>query len=320
MKNKLITKTLSLIFSALIIFSCAACGQNKEESEKIEIKLSEKSKPQTEESSQPEESIVDPESFEVIAKLDKLPDFITTNKTLYSKMLENMIKLYYYGICSGRITSESYKPRISNDVIPSENATSEERKKAAGYCTVGGALEFYGCDKKNYMKYYDLYNGCLPYFCFSRDGNIYLASEVSADNIINLTSFNQTLINIFRYGNIDNIKNDVIKHAAKEMDSAVKTYYEGIRNGSINKSSFTPVRTSDKLPDESSSKAECEEMARHATIGGALEYAELYSQLNTYTDSLGFNKKTDVFTLPDLIGTDTVPISSVNAEIGSFYE
>lgn len=320
MKNNLVLRMLSLLFSSLLILSCTACGQKQEESEGIEIKLSDNSAPRQKESSQQEESIIDPESFEVIAKHDKLPDFIMTNKTLYSKMLENMIKLYYYGICSGRINSGNYKPRISTDVIPSENANSEERKKAAGYCTVGGALEYYGCDKKNYMKYYDLYNGCLPYFCFSRDGNIYLASEVSADKIINLTSFNQTLINIFRYGNIDNIKNDVIKHASKEVDSAVKAYYEGIRSGKINRSSFTPVRTSDRLPDEGSSKEEREEMARHATIGGALEYAELYSQFNTYTDSLGFNKEKDVFTLPDLVGADTVPISSVNAEIGSFYE
>lgn len=317
MKKTITVKILSFIFSAILLLSYTACKNSDINNNRV-IKLSETSKSENH-TSEPAENIITAENFEVLHKLDSLPEHMSINKSLYAKLLENILKLYYTGVVNGRITSDNFKPRYSNDKLPVTNELSSERKKAAGYCTIGGALEYYGYDNKSYMKYFDMYNGCLPYFCCSRDGNIFLSSEMSADNLINITDFDQTLINIFRYANLDDIERDAMIYVAKETDSAVKKYYEGIKNGKINKDNFNRIYTKDELPDSDSSKSECEDLANKATIGGALEYSGFYKPFSECVKKLGYNKKSDIFTLPDYKNPDIISIESLQTKISSLW-
>lgn len=287
MRKAAITRILSFILSSAIILSFSACAGDTE-TEKHKVKLSQPSAVK-QESSEPvsEEPIADPESFVILSKLDELPEYMTNNKTLYAKLLEGMLKLYYTGLVNGKINSETIQFRFAKDVLPDKELDAAARKKAAGYCKVGGALEYFGYDRNNYLKYYELYNGCLPYFCNSREGKIYLSSEVNADTLLPLTGFDETLHFIFRYSNIEDIERDAMDFAARETDSAVKAYYEGIKSGRINKTTFRQRFTHDILPEADSTPEECEALASHATIGGALEYAELYTPLSGFVDNLG---------------------------------
>lgn len=315
MKKTITVKILSLIFCLIILLSYTACGKNELNNGRI-IKLSEISKSENY-TSEPDEEIITADNFEIISKLDSFPEHMENNKALYAKLLENMLKLYYSGIVNGRINSDNFKQRYSNDKLPSPDESYSERKNAADFCTIGGALEYYCYDNKNYMKYLDMYNGCLPYFCCSRDGNIFVASETSAEKLISVTSFDQALINIFRYAKIDDIERDSMIYVAKETDRAVKIYYEGIKSGKITKENFTQVYTKDELPDADSSNDINKELSDKATIGGALEYSGFYKQFSECIKKLGYNKKSDIFTLPDYKNPDIISIESLQTKISS---
>lgn len=318
--NKNIIKMLSLLTAAAMLTLLSACSNAA--SSTVQMTVPSESSLIRHESTviREEEKPADPENFEVIPMLDTLPEYMTNNKTLYAKLLENMIKLYYTGVVTGKINNETIHFRYANDVLPPKNLDAAARKKEAGYCKVSGALEYFAYDRKNYMKYHELYNGCLPYFCYSKDGNIYLRSEISADNLLSMNSFDQTLHFIFRYANFDQIQKDAMNFAAKETDSAVHAYYEGIKNGSINQNTFRQQLTHDILPTAESSKEECESIAAHATIGGALEYAGLYTPLSVFVDGLGYNKKSNIFTLPDFTNPDVISIHSLDTEISKLHK
>ena len=310
---------ISLLASSALLLSLTACSSPAPE--KRVIRLTQSSAVQEESSPQPEEEpLADPENFVVEPMLDELPQFMLNNKTLYAKLLENMLKLYYAGLVSGKINKENIHFRYAQDTLPSQELDAAARKKEAGYCKVAGALEYFGYDRRNYMKYLELYNGCLPYFCHSKDGNIYLSSEISADSLLSMNSFQQPLHFVFRYANIEKIERDAMTFVAKETDSAVKTYYEGIKSGKINQNTFRQQFTHDTLPAADSTPAECEALASHATIGGALEYAHLYTPFSLFIDSLGYNKKSDIFTLPDFTNPDIISIRPLKTEISKLYE
>lgn len=313
-------RLLSVISSFAVIVSFSACT-NSTEAGKREVKLSQPSQvSQESQETVEEEPLADPESFVILSKLDTLPDHMTNNKTLYAKLLEGMLKLYYTGLVNGKINSDTISFRFAKDVLPDKALDAAARKKEAGYCKVGGALEYFGYDRRNFLKYYELYNGCLPYFCNSREGRIYLSSEVNADTLLALNGFDEPLHFIFRYSRIEDIERDAMQFAANETDSAVKAYYEGIKSGKINKDTFKQRFTHDVLPEAGSSAEECEALAAHATIGGALEYADLYTPLSVFADSLGFNKRSEIFTLPDFNNPDIISIKSLSTEISSLYK
>ena len=311
-------KMLSLLTAGLLI-TLSACA-NSSFSGEPEVRQKESSVSRQESPVIPEEEPADPDNFEVIPLLKELPEYMTNNKTLYAKLLENMLKLYYTGVVTGRVNSETIHFRYAKDVLPGKEFDAAQRKKEACYCKVGGALEYFGYDRNNYLKYFEIYNGCLPYYCYSKDGNIYLSSEISADNLLSMNSFDQPLHFIFRYANFDQIEKDAMSFAAKETDSAVHAYYEGIKNGTVNQTTFRQQFTHDILPDADSTPEECEALAAHATIGGALEYAGLYTPLSVFIDKLGYNQKSDIFTLPDLTNPDVISIRSLNTEIARLHE
>ncbi len=314
----------SFICTFLVIGSCA-CSQNKNDDRsdrKIELTYS---------SSQPSEIVSedeppeiwepssDPlESFEYISKLPEEPDYIKTNPRLYASLLQNMMDLYYSGVLNGRINSDSVSFRYSGDKLPSADSDAESRRSAARYCTVGGALEYFGIDCKNYMKYYEIYNGCLPYFCYDSDGDIFAVIEKPLNKVLNLTSFDQALYFIYRSANKDNVEKNAQSFAASEIDNAIKKYYYGIKNGTIDSSVSLP-RSGDRLPEKDASQEERDRLANEATISGAIEYAGYYTPLYPMVSLLGYNSKTGKIVVMDHTEHSVLSISSPKIKLGEIF-
>lgn len=317
-------RILLFILCAVTAVSVAACagGKNDERANR-EIKLTYPSKPSQTESEQDEEENSEEEKdltkdFVHISRLDELPDYMKTNPELYAQMLEKMLKLYYSAILAGRVNSDNYSHRYSEDKLPPENESAEKKRTAAEYCTVGGALEYFGYDEKNYMKYYEMFNGCLPFFCFDRDANVYLRSEISSENVVPMTGFSYSLYFIFRYSNIDKIEREALSFAAEEINRAVNDYYYGIKNGTVTASKKLKY-TSDKLPEKSANESERNKCAEEATIQGALDYFSCYTPLYTCITKLGYNKKSQLFTLPDLNDPEVISIDSPEIKLSALY-
>ena len=328
MKKNGVVKFLSLMLVLILMLGFTACGEQDDSqtssssgvaSGKNNTDVNSSAVPQEKENS--EEPEVDlTANFEVIPKLDELPDYMLTNKTLYAKLLEKIIKIYYSGIVNGRINASVYQHRYSEDKLPDKDADSQKRIEAAKLCTVGGALEYYGYDNDNYMKYYEMFNGCLPYFSYDRDANVYLSSEINADNILSMTGFRQRLNYMFKYIGEDAVERDAMTYLAEEINTAVKKYYNDIKAGKATASSFKQKYTDDVLPDDSLNSEQCEALAKKATLAGAFEYAGFYTPYSVCIDSLGYNKKSEIFTLPDFSNPDIISISSVDTELGELYK
>lgn len=328
MNKTKIVKFLSLMLALTLLCTFTACGGQEDNETSVSTRVvsgkntaNENSSAESQEEENSQESEVDLiADFEVIPKLDELPDYMLTNKTLYAKLLEKIVKIYYSGIVKGRINASNYQHRYSQDVLPDKDADSEKRIEAAKLCTVGGALEYYGYDNENYMKYYEMFNGCLPYFSYDRDANVYLSSEIDADNILSMTGFGQRLNYMFKYISDDTVERQAMTYLAEEIDTAVKNYYNDIKAGNVTSSSFKQKYTDDELPDESLSAEECTALAKKATLAGAFEYAGFYTPYSVCIDSLGYNKKSEIFTLPDFSNPDIISISSIDTELGELYK
>lgn len=322
-------KVFCLMYCLLLIFGTTACAaaQNQNDRSARPVKLTYPSAPESavseDESSQAADvsELSDPaKDFEIIPKLEQLPDFMQNNPSLYADMLEKILKIYYSGLVSGRINSTTYHQRFNADRLPSAKATPEQRIKIAELCTVGGALEYFGMDQKNYMKYMEMYNGSLPYFCYDRDASVFAEGSVSSDKVLKMTGFSQSLYFLFRYANNDQTERDAMQYAADNIDSFVKSYYQGIQNGSINTSSFRPVYTSDPLPKKNASEKDRQTAADQATIAGALDYAGYYTVYVSFITKLGYHKNASIFTLPDFTNPDIIAISSENTRISQLRQ
>ncbi len=318
-------KILCLLCCAVIAVSMTACTeQKKDDRTSREIKLVQPSEVSREISDTDEEDEADEEkdlteSFVISPKLSELPEYMRTNPKLYAELLGNILKIYYSGILSGRINSDIYKHRYSEDKLPPESATAEQRRSAAEYCTIGGALEYFGYDNKNYIKYYEMYNGCLTFFCFDKDANIYYRNDIPSDNVMPLTGFSYGLYFIFRYAKIDKLEREALEFAADEISSAVSNYYSGIRDGKITSSKKLKY-TADKLPEKNADESERKKCADEATIQGAVDFAGYYTSLYPCITKLGYNKKSELFTLPDLNDPDIVSIGSPETKLSVLYK
>ncbi len=337
---------LSLTLSVLTVFSATSCASQNSSSDRSPAESSAVSSVADSSESSSEDSITDisdvtdttgsdtdssdeeftdPETaeqdlhsdFVVITKADELPAFMTNNKKLYADLLENILKLYYSGIVSGRINSDNYQHRYSTDELPRENSTPDKRREAAELCTVGGALEYYGYDNQNYMKYYEMYNGVLPFFLYDKDANIYLDSEMSADNTYQMNGFSQRLYHIFKYCQTSNIERDAMTFVASEVSTIVKTYYQDLSSGKIHQKNYRPKYTNDTIPPQNADRNTCQSIADQATIDGAIDYAGFYTPYHGCIEHLGYNKKSDIFTLPDFTNPDIISIKSADTKISS---
>ena len=66
---------------------------------------------------------------------------------------------------------------------------------------------------------------------------------------------------------------------AAQMDNACKTYYMGVKSGAISKENFTPTLSGDVVPNRFVSAKTKQTCAKNCTVGGALEYNGMYSDL-----------------------------------------
>lgn len=252
--------------------------------------------------------------FTRMSKAEQLPLYMQNNPKLYADLLGNAMQMYYAGILSGRVNASLFTPEYAKDVLPPPDASPQERKRMAEYCTVGGALEYFGCDTPDRMKYLEMYNGTLPYFCYDRDANIYPVSTAPTGNVLTMNSFDQTLYFVFRYTNNDKIDRSALTYAAKNIDSYVKTYYQGILNGTIT-ASHTLSHTSDVLPAADASNEERRRCAENATIAGAIDYAGFYTVYYPCITSLGYDRSSSLFTLPDFNNPNIIALPSADTPL-----
>ena len=318
-------KLLCLCCCCLLLCStaCTAAESEPDRSRRV-VKLSSSSQPAekssvSEEPEDTSEPVTDPlTSFVRISKVDQLPDYLLNNQKLYADLLENILKIYYTGLLNGKINSAIFSPRYASDELPSPQATPEERKRLAEYCTVGGALEYFGCDQENYMKYLEIFNGLLPYFYYDRDANIYPPSATPNQQMLKMNNYSQTLYFIFRYANDNKIAQDVLVYAAKNIDTYVKNYYQGILSGSISlPHSFT--YTNDTLPPKGASLSERQQCADNATITGALDYAGFYTIYSPYITYLGYDTSSSLFTLPDFYNPNIIAVNAPDSSLSLFF-
>lgn len=307
---------LSLFLAVIFLFSLVSCkAQNTSDKTALQPSRSQYYAVSAPPTDFPDFN--DTDEFSYIPKLDKLPDYINNNPKLYTNLLSNMLKIYYTGIISGSINSETYKPQYSDDILPSKDASAEERRSTAGYCTIGGAIEY--CTKDgNPLEYYKMYNGCLPYFCNDRDGNIYLLSETDA-GVWALTGYSEVLRYIFKFANTDNLEKEAMNYISTEVESAVKNYYSGIKSGKINTDTFSQKYTHDILPDKNDSQEYRTTLARHATVGGALEYAGFYRSYSVFVTKLGYDGKTIIFAMSNIYKPDLTVILSLDMPLSKIY-
>lgn len=319
-------KRLCLCACCLLLVSSTACGSSsttEPDRSHREIKLSVSSVPtesiQVSSSSAPSTAAV-PSSSDLtrIPKAEQLPLYMQNNPKLYANLLENVMTLYYAGLLSGRVNSDVFTPRYARDVLPPPDASPQERKKMADYCTIGGALEFFGCDTSNTLQYWEMYNGTLPYFCYDRDAHIYPKETAPANHVLTLTSFDQTLYFVFRYTNNDTINRAALSYAAQNIDSYVKHYYHAIENGTLTDSQSYP-HTADVLPVSGASAEERHRCAENATIIGAIDAAGFYTVYAPYITSLGYNKKSSLFTLPDFHNPDIIALPSADTPLSFLH-
>lgn len=309
-------KILSAVITAVMVLIMTACGETAKEVQKeVSVEVSEES---FEESSGIIPKNRDDREFLMIAKLDELPDYMSDNPDIYSDLLGNIMKLYYTGIINGRINKDNFKPERSNDVLPSADSTADERKKSADYCTIGGALEYYSVDDRD-IDYYLLYNGCLPYFCHDREGNINLIDNISADNIWQLTDYDEILRYVFKYSNTDRLEADAIAFIAGELNNACVSYYNGIKTQKIKSGDFVQQYTHDTLPNEYTTPEPALGLAKHATIGGAMEYIGKYQQFSVCIKKLGTNDSHKIYAMSNSDISDLKVLSSTNMTMAELF-
>ena len=309
------------IISVILVFSLAvvmcSCSNSVEE-DNIAVVSTAESLEEPEESEQSEKYESSFEEISVIAKLDELPDYISDNSEHYTKLLSNILKLYYTGVINGRIHSGNFVPQRAKDVLPSENDTAEKRKEYADYCTIGGALEFYSTDSTDF-NYYEIYNGCLPYFSNDKNGNIYITENISMDSVWQLTDYDETMRYVFKYCNPDKLEKEAMAFISSEINSTCKNYYNGIKEGTIVKNSFAQQYTHDTLPDQYTAPEPRLGLAKHATIGGALEFIGKYRQFSIFINKLGIDSTGNIYPMSDKSKNDLKVISDTYLTMQEIY-
>ena len=120
---------------------------------------------------------------------------------------------------------------------------------------------------------------------------------------------------IFRYTNTDTVDREALKFVSEEASYSIKSYYNSVISGEITDSGFHQKYTNDKLPDKTTPSSEYKIYADDLTVGGAFEYSGFYTLFTSCIGSLGYNKKTEIITLPDYTDPNVISIPSVNTKI-----
>lgn len=86
---------------------------------------------------------------------------------------------------------------------------------------------------------------------------------------------------------------------AAQMDNACKTYYMGVKSGAISKENFTPTLSGDVVPNRFVSAKTKQTCAKNCTVGGALEYNGMYSDLIGKLGDFGYDASGNIKALGD---------------------
>ena len=90
-------------------------------------------------------------------------------------------------------------------------------------------------------------------------------------------------------GIINSTSNTALESEAATIDQSCKTYYEQIKTGMVTADRFKAEKSGDNIPTRGTSLTGKARLARRCTVGGALEYAGVYSDFVGRLDEFAYD-------------------------------
>lgn len=90
-------------------------------------------------------------------------------------------------------------------------------------------------------------------------------------------------------GIINSTSNTALESEAATIDQSCKTYYEQIKTGMVTADRFKAEKSGDTIPTRGTSLTDKARLARRCTVGGALEYAGVYSDFVGRLDEFAYD-------------------------------
>ena len=90
-------------------------------------------------------------------------------------------------------------------------------------------------------------------------------------------------------GIINSTSNTALESEAATIDQSCKTYYEQIKTGMVTAERFKAEKSGDTIPTRGTSLTVKARLARRCTVGGALEYAGVYSDFVGRLDEFAYD-------------------------------
>ena len=90
-------------------------------------------------------------------------------------------------------------------------------------------------------------------------------------------------------GIINSTSNTALESEAATIDQSCKTYYEQIKTGMVTAERFKAEKSGDNIPTRGTSLTDKARLARRCTVGGALEYAGVYSDFVGRLDEFAYD-------------------------------
>ena len=90
-------------------------------------------------------------------------------------------------------------------------------------------------------------------------------------------------------GIINSTSNTALESEAATIDQSCKTYYEQIKTGMVTAERFKAEKAGDTIPTRGTSLTDKARLARRCTVGGALEYAGVYSDFVGRLDEFAYD-------------------------------
>ena len=90
-------------------------------------------------------------------------------------------------------------------------------------------------------------------------------------------------------GIVNSAANTALESEAATIDQSSKTYYKQIKTGMVTSDRFKAERSGDTIPSRATSLTGKARLARRCTVGGALEYAAVYSDFVGRLDEFAYD-------------------------------
>ncbi len=101
---------------------------------------------------------------------------------------------------------------------------------------------------------------------------------------------------------------------AQTISQACRTYYAGVKGGSINTNTFTPTKCSDNIPNRADSPTIKRQAAKQCTVAGALEYSGIYDKLIGEITDFGYDSAGDVYFIPPIQNNANYTVTAFKAD------